>query len=80
MDPTAQIIIAIATLVTALGSVVMAFINRQTLKTVQAQTNGMMEKLGIASEAKGNLAGRAEAKAEGETVQKVEVTKIPPLG
>lgn len=80
MNDTAQIIVAIATLITSVGAVVMSFINRGTLKTVQAQTNGMMEKLGIASEAKGNLAGRAEAKLEGEHVQKVEVTKIPPLG
>lgn len=71
MDPVAQQILAVATLVTAVGSIILGLVNRHTLTSqgktitqVQEQTNGMMEKLGIAREAKGNLQGRTDERTE----------------
>jgi hypothetical protein len=62
MNDTAQIIVAVATLVTAVGSFIMSWVNRGTINKVQQQTNGLMAEIKTASEAKGNLQGRADEK------------------
>jgi hypothetical protein len=62
MSETAQIIVAIATLVTAVGSFIMSWVNRGTINKVQQQTNGLMAEMKLSSEAKGNLQGRADEK------------------
>lgn len=83
MNDTAQIIVAIATLVTAVGSFIMSWVNRGVIQKVQRQTNGLMAEMKESAEAKGNLQGRADEKSDralldADTV-KVEITKIPPL-
>src|SRR6185436_1199571 len=85
MNDTAQIIVAVATLVTAMGSFVMSWVNRGTIKSVQAQTNGMIAKIEAASEAKGNLQGRYDEKQDrlsnraADEPAKAGIKKIPPL-
>lgn len=83
MNDTAQIIIAVATLITSLGSVIVALVNKTAITTIQSQTNGMMKKLEEAAGAKGNLQGRADERREHlldkDEPVKVEITKIPPL-
>jgi len=64
MNDTAQIIVAVATLVTALGSFIMSWVNRGTINRVQEQTNGLMKKMEIGAEARGNLQGRVDENAE----------------
>lgn len=64
MNDTAQIIIAVATLITSIGTIVLGLVNRKTITTIQTQTNGMMKKLETAAAAKGNLQGREDEKAE----------------
>jgi hypothetical protein len=64
MNDTAQIIVAVATLVTAVGSFIMSWVNRGTINKVQQQTNGLMKKMEIGAEARGNLQGRTDENAE----------------
>ncbi len=75
MGDVAQIITSLATLITAIGAVVIGLRNTRVLKTntqkldeVHTATNGLTKKLvdltATSSEAKGNLAGRAELIAE----------------
>lgn len=71
MNDTAQIITAVATLLGVLGGLCLqgvalrrSFKNSKTLEDVHAATNGMAKRLEDAAEAKGNLQGRKEEKAE----------------
>ena len=60
MTGTVQIIVAIVTMLAAVGTTVLGFMNRQVLDTVQKQTNGLMAIMRKDAEDK----GRAEEKAE----------------
>jgi hypothetical protein len=64
MNDTAQIILSIATLVTAIAAAIVSMFNNITVRKVQRQTNGLMAKMEIAATAAGNLQGRAEQKSE----------------
>lgn len=85
MNDTAQVIIAIATLVTSLGTIILGLVNRQTINTVKTQTDGMIAALKV--DAKEH--GRAEGKIEEMQHQldqharepvKVDIVKVPTLG
>lgn len=88
MNDTAQIIMASATLVTAIGTLILGIINRGTIKMVQSQTDGIMNVMKADAREGGRLAGVAEAKIIHDDAaasiaasepQKVEIVKIPPL-
>ena len=57
MNELTQLIIAIATLIATIGSVLVSLRNTRKIKEVHEATNGM-----VAREAKGLLAGRTESK------------------
>lgn len=60
MNDTAQIIIAMATLITACGTLILGLVNRTTIKTVEQQTNGMILSMKNSARAEGLAQGRAE--------------------
>jgi hypothetical protein len=64
MNDTAQIILSVATLVTAIAAAVVSLFNNVTVRRVQRQTNGLMAKMEVAATAAGNLQGRADQKSE----------------
>jgi len=64
MNETAQIILSIATLITAVAAAIVSLFNNFTVRKVQRQTNGLMAKMEIAATAAGNLQGRADMKSE----------------
>ncbi len=74
MSETAQIITSLATLFGVIGSFILSWYNAHTLRTntkkldeVHTATNGLTEKLVLASKAEGNLIGRAQLKSEQTT-------------
>lgn len=92
MNDTAQIILAIGTLVTALSTLILGLVNRNTINTVKTQTDGML----ISMQTKAEELGHAKGKADEIQYQrdnpapatihtdpadpvKVEIVKIPPL-
>lgn len=92
MDPTAQIIIAIATLVTALAAAAVSLVNTfrigrvaKDVHVIEKATNSMKDQLVLAtakaSLAEGTAAGLAAGRAEGtaDDPLKVEIVKVPPL-
>lgn len=83
MNDTAQIIIAVSTLITAMAAAIISLKNAFSIHTIQKQTDGLMQKLEEAAEAKGNLQGRKDEgekhMLEKEEPVKVEIVKIPPL-
>lgn len=93
MNDTAQIILAIGTLVTALSTLILGIVNRNTINTVKTQTDGMLAGMQIKAEELGHAKGKADeiqyqrdnppAAAPGimptDEPVKVEITKIPPL-
>lgn len=68
MSEVAQLITSIATLIAAIGALVMGLRNSHKIEQVHQATNGMMARsdalIAKASKAEGNLAGRAELKQE----------------
>ena len=62
MTELAQLIIAIATLIATIGSVLASLRNTRKIKQVHDATNGMVEAMGAAREAKGLLAGQTESR------------------
>lgn len=88
MNDTAQIIVAIATLVTSIGTVILGIVNRQSIRTVQMQTDGIMNVMKADAREGGRLADVAEAKVMHQDAAaiiaaaeptKVEIVKIPPI-
>lgn len=83
MDPTAQIIVAYSTLVTAVTAAIIGLINAVRINKVQRQTNGLMAEMKASAKAEGNLQGRADEK-EDQALKvadplKVEIVKVPPI-
>lgn len=91
MNDTAQIILAIGTLVTALSTLILGLVNRNTINTVKTQTDGMLAGMQVKAEELGHAKGKADEiqyqrdnpvqaglPASDEAV-KVEITKIPPM-
>ncbi len=68
MSETAQIITSLATLVAAIGSLIIGWRNTRKIEQVHQATNGLTNRLvdltATASKAEGNLQGRAELKIE----------------
>lgn len=68
MNDLAQIIVAVATLISSIGAVLIGWRNSQKIETVRVATDGLVTKLvdktAEASKAVGNLEGRAELKVE----------------
>lgn len=83
MNDTAQIIIAVATLITSLGTIILGLVNRSTINTVKTQTDGMLIGLKHDAHEKGRLLGVAETvelqKSVTDEPLKVEVVKIPKI-
>lgn len=92
MNDTAQIILAIGTLVTALSTLILGLVNRNTINTVKTQTDGMVSSLQAAAHRLGAAEGKADeiqyqrdnpqqvqASIASDEPVKVEITKIPPL-
>ncbi len=76
MNDTAQIITASATLLAVLGGLILQFLqlrnshkNSQAIADVKSATNGMAKRLEVAAEAKGNLQGRKDEKADNEAAR-----------
>ncbi len=64
MGEAAQLITALATLLTAFAGLVIGIRNTRKIEAVHQATNGLTAKLVTASKAEGNLEGRAELKHE----------------
>lgn len=92
MDPTAQIIVAYATLVTAISAAIVSLVNTyrigrvaKNVQVIETATNSMKDQLVLAtakaSLAEGTAVGLAQGRAEGMTDDplKVEIVKVPPL-
>lgn len=92
MDPTAQIIVAYATLITAVSAAAVSLINTwrigkvaKNVQVIETATNSMKDALvaatAKASLAEGTAAGLAQGRAEGMTEDplKVEIVKVPPM-
>lgn len=95
MNDTAQIIVAIGTLITAITAAAISLANAfrltkvaENVQTIEKATNSMKDALVAATarasfgegEAKGLAQGRGESRAGGdEDPVKVEITKIPPF-
>lgn len=92
MDPTAQIIVAYATLVTAISAAIVSLVNTyrigrvaKNVQVIETATNSMKDQLvaatAKASLAEGTAAGLAAGRAEGtaDDPLKVEIVKVPPL-
>jgi hypothetical protein len=67
----AQLITSLATLIAAVGALIIGLRNSSKIRKVHDATNGLTTKLvaltATSSKAEGNLAGRAELKTEQET-------------
>jgi len=63
MNDTAQIIIAVATLITSVGTIILGIVNRQTALKIEKQTNGLLSELKDASKREGIVQGTAEGRA-----------------
>lgn len=93
MDSTAQIILAIATLVTAVAAATVSLVNTfrigrvaKNVEKIEIATNSMKDQLVVAtakaSHAEGTAEGLAAGRLEhpmGEDPLKVEIVKVPPL-
>lgn len=94
MDPTAQIIVAYATLVTAISAAIVSLVNTyrigkvaKNVQVIETATNSMKDQLVLAtakaSLAEGTATGLAQGRAEHVVVSddplKVEIVKVPPL-
>lgn len=87
MNDTAQIILAIGTLVTALSTLILGLVNRNTINTVKTQTDGMLAGMQIKAEQLGHAKGKIEEiehqrdnlPTDPADPVKVEIVKIPPL-
>lgn len=88
MNDIAQIIVALATLVTAVGGLVVSLRNGRNVarvaadvQTIEKATNSMKDQLvaatGKAAFAEGTAAGLQQGRDEHEPI-KVEITKVPP--
>ncbi len=68
MGEAAQLITALATLLTAFAGLIIGIRNTRKIEQVRHATNSLTDRLvettAVSSEARGNLAGRAELKAE----------------
>lgn len=91
MNDTAQILMATGTVITAIGTLttlILGILNRQTIRSVQSQTDGIMNVMRADMRESGRLAGVAESQtshAEAAALvaaaepTKVEIVKVPPL-